>query len=94
MEGVRGVRVVTEMLLLPALDGEVKNLETNGLDRKKREYQPDKGVKIDSIGQPRGVPSRYLFLIETMIDCYGSGSGKRTDSFPVYFLLCVHCLVL
>ena len=53
------VQVVTEIVLLPSLEEGDVSLGNKGLSRSKRAYTPDPDVKIDSIGQPRGIPNKF-----------------------------------
>ena len=53
------VQVVTEIAILLSLEGAVGNLESSNLNRRKRAYEPYENIKIDKIGQPRGIPEEF-----------------------------------
>lgn len=53
------VQAVTEVVLIPPLKDDDTSLGGNNIGRQKRAYTPDPEIKIDKIGQPRGIPSEY-----------------------------------
>ncbi len=53
------VQAITEIVLIPPLKDDDTSLGDNKIGRQKRAYTPDPAIKIDDIGQPRGIPTEF-----------------------------------
>ena len=53
------MQAITEIVLIPPLKDDDTSLGDNKIGRQKRAYTPDPAIKIDNIGQPRGIPTEF-----------------------------------